>query len=197
MRVLFIVFIVVMFANPVFSQNALSVVGNEVSSPVEAPADDMQKVMPEKTVKEDDLSPLFSEDSIGSMRKYIETERKKQNDIELLNLDIKKNELELKRKKIQSEIEGLNKTTEGVSSRQQNALSPLENAVESPVLKVLYVALSGSHKESILVINGITYMVREGEIVNGYEVNQIHSQGVTLKGPQGEAIEVSMNFLGK
>lgn len=199
MRTLILILFFAVLTNPAYAESALSVVGNEASSAVENPVNDNQNALPEKTSKGDTLSPLFDEDNIGSMRKYIETERKKKNDIELLNLDIKKNELELKRKQLQAEIEGVNKTTdqEGIPSHHNNTLGPLDNTTESPIFKVLYVSISGSHKESVLFMNGNTYLVGEGQTINGYKVDSIQKQGVTLKDRQGETIEVSMNFLGK
>jgi hypothetical protein len=131
---------------------------------------------------------------IKAFREFI---NEKRHDLELIKLDLEKNDLLLKEKEIQKQIYEIDKALpQGKKEEPQKGLfagglNP--PPVDSADIKITMLMIAGGLKEGILTLKGTAYRFREGDcIASKLTVSKITRDAVTFR--QLDGTELKLNF---
>lgn len=200
MKSIILLLSILLFSNGFSSAGELSVVGDLpiVNKEIDAVKETEVQTLPTA------LSPeqIGTEEQINNMKSSIEAERKKQNEINLLEKDIKKYNLELEKKQL---IEKLNdvSTRSGqpssvVSAPATQNTQNSEQNTPLPAINVSYLSLSGKLKETLVTIDGTKILAQEGNhLAAGYLLKSIHKDNIIMRNQAGQEITVNFNPLGQ
>lgn len=162
-----------------------------------------------KAPQEKSLQPMASsseqlgtEEQINNMKSYIETERKKQNEINLLEKDIKKYNLELEKKQLIQKLNDASTRTGQPSSivsvpATQNTQNSEQNT-PLPAVNVSYISWTEKFKEALVTIDGTKILAQEGNnLTAGYLLKSINEDNIIIKNQAGQEITVNFNPVGQ
>ncbi|MBF0485824.1 MAG: hypothetical protein HQL16_04845 [Candidatus Omnitrophica bacterium] len=125
---------------------------------------------------------VHGEKPLLEMRNFMETERHKQEELTLLELDLEKLKVEVERKKALSALSDFS---------MGSGNSPSKDAV-SPRPELAFVFLSGEDKEAVFNCDGVERHFKEGESVGNETLKKITSQGVVLVSRDGQEKTVAV-----
>ncbi len=125
-------------------------------------------------------SPVVGEDeNLTRMRTQVESQRRKEEELQLLQMDVERLKLEVEKKKAVAELGQLSGGGQGSAS--------LTGAGPSVVLKYIFISAGDkTRKEAVFDVNGVQSRAREGGDVGGRLVKAIAAQGVTLQAKDGQ-----------
>jgi hypothetical protein len=118
-----------------------------------------------------------SSDTMAALRVRMEVERGKEEELQLLQLDVDRLKLEVEKKKAMVELGRI------PADGRDPAATDVSELRSSPVLRALFITTG--HKEAVFDVNGRELCAGEGGDVDGRIVKDISANGVTLKDKDG------------
>ncbi|MBF0619839.1 MAG: hypothetical protein HQL19_06690 [Candidatus Omnitrophica bacterium] len=113
------------------------------------------------------------------MRQYVEIERQKEEQIQLLQLDLEQLKLEAEKKKVMGEM-GVHVNSGPASDKEPHR-----------ILK--YVLVTDQKREALIEEGGQERRVSEGDRLGEMQVSRIDASGVLLKAPDNHAVALAVN----
>ena len=116
---------------------------------------------------------------LARMRRQVETARRKEEELQLLQMDVERLKLEVEKKKAAAELGQLS----------GNAQSPAPFSGIEPVVVLKYIFMSTgerTQKQAVFDVDGASRRALEGGDVGGRAVKEISPQGVVLKARDGQ-----------
>ena len=155
----------------------------------------------DKVIKtEDEIASDDSDKELEKMRSYRTLIQGKEKELDLIKLDLDKDNLLLKERQAQKEIRQIDKVLpqgtkkEGVSTGKDTAESLKEENVDPSDIKIQLLLVADSLKEGQISLKNTIYSFKEGDtIASKLRVEKIETQGITLKEPDGTVLKV--NFM--
>ena len=173
--------------------------------------DKKKAVVPDKIIQKDETSdkaikpeeqgaPDDSDKELEKMRSYRTLIQGKEKELDLIKLDLDKDNLLLKERQAQKEIRQIDKVLpqgikkEVTSGGKDTAESLKEENIDPSDVKIQLLLIADSLKEGQLSIKNTIYSFKEGDtIASKLRVEKIEAQGITLKEPDGTVLKV--NFM--
>ena len=121
---------------------------------------------------------------LDSMRQYVETQTKKQQELKLLSLDLEKTKVEVERRKLLQELSKLSGAADVVSNSNAQPDTVAVSAVSAYFLKNIFI--KGNVKEAGLDADGVLYVIKEGDTLKNWVVKSIDPQTMVLESANGE-----------
>ncbi len=115
--------------------------------------------------------------SMAAWRAQMDVERGKEQELQLLQLDVERLKLEVEKKKAVVELGKIN------AARGDG--SPSDASDGQPSVMLRYVFISSGCKEAVFDMDGLERRVQEGGEVGGQVVKSISADGVSLKAKVG------------
>ncbi len=201
MKLIILLLSILLFSNGFSLAEELSVVGD---LPIVNKEIDAVKETQEPTLQPMAISPeqIGTEEQLNNMKSSIEAERKKQNEINLLEKDIKKYNLELEKKQLIEKLNNVStrtgQSTSVVSApATQNTQNPEQNT-PLPAINVSYISLSEKLKETLVTIDGTKILAQEGNnLAAGYLLKSINKDNILMQNQAGQEITVNFNPVGQ
>ncbi len=202
MKVIILVLGILLISNEFLSAEDLSIVGDipNVTKEIEPVKETGEKKTREPMAVSDEQ--IGTEEQINNMKSYLEAERKKQNEINLLEKDIKKYNLEFEKKQLIQKLNDVSTrtgqpasiisapTTQNTQNSEQN--TPL------PVVNVSYISWTEKLKEALVIIDGIKILAQEGNnLTAGYLLKLINKDNIIIENQAGQEIAVNFNPAGQ
>ena len=110
--------------------------------------------------------------TLEKMRGRVDTERAREEELQLLHLDVERLKLELERKKFSLELAGL---SGGGETRK-----PHEQAGTEPNIHVRYIAITGTRKEAVVDVDGVLKRWQEGDRCADRIIKKISATEITM-----------------
>jgi hypothetical protein len=124
--------------------------------------------------------PSLAPGSIAALRAQVEVERGKEQELQLLQLEVDRLKLEVEKKKAVVELEKID------GRRSDGGLSA--DPREQPFISLHYVVIAPGRKEAVVDLDGTVYRVGEGDEVGGRVVKSISEQGISLGSKDGSEV---------
>lgn len=118
--------------------------------------------------------------AMDSLRARIKVERGREQELQLLQLEVDRLKLEVEKKKAMAELGNI--PGAGADAGSSAASSA------QPVLALRGVFLSGGRKEAVVDVDGAQRRVQEGAEVGGRVVKGISAEGVALRAKDGSEV---------
>jgi len=161
-------------------------------------AKDENSVKAEAPVEE--VKPLDdSEQEFEKIKAYREALENKQNELEVIKLDLEKSDLMLKKRQAEKEIFEIDKSlpqgkTEVSSLLGSSSQGVKDFLVDASDIKIQLLLIAGDLKEGQVILKNAPYSFKEGDtIVSKLTAEKIESSGVTFKQPDGSILK--LNFI--
>ncbi|MBF0330947.1 MAG: hypothetical protein HQL17_03355 [Candidatus Omnitrophica bacterium] len=116
---------------------------------------------------------------LDALRSQADVQRARENDLQLLQMEVERLKLEVEKKKAMAELG----TPSAPGSNVPSAASGGVNAV--PVVSLKYVFMSGAVAEAVLEIDGRERRVKTGDEIPLGVVRSMSAEGVTVAGKDG------------
>lgn len=147
----------------------------------------------EKTLSDDE-----SDKELERMRAYREMVQDKQKELEVIKLDLEKENLLLKKKEAEKGIYQIDKTLPGSAKKDEVSMGLVQDAAGSSIdpsdIKIQLLVITDNLKEGQISLKGSLYGFKEGDVIaSKFTVEKIEPSGVTLSEPSGEVLKV--NFM--
>ena len=159
---------------------------------------DENSVKPEAPAEE--VKPFDdSEQNFEKIKAYREALENKQNELEVIKLDLEKSDLMLKKRQAEKEIFEIDKSlpqgkTEVSSLLGSSSQGVKDFLVDASDIKIQLLLIAGDLKEGQVILKNAPYSFKEGDtIVSKLTAEKIESSGVTFKQPDGSIFK--LNFI--
>ena len=155
----------------------------------------------DKTIKsEDQAAPDDSDKELEKMRSYRELIQGKEKELDLIKLDLEKDNILLKERQAQKEISQIDKAfpgnaKKGVSSGGKDIGEGLkEESIDPSDIKIQLLLVTDDLKEGQISFKNTLYNFKEGDtIASKLRVEKIEAQGITLREPDSTVLK--LNFM--
>lgn len=140
-----------------------------------------------------------SEQDFEKIKAYREALENKQNELEVIKLDLEKSDLMLKKRQAEKEIFEIDKSLpQGkaeVSSLPGSSTQGVKDSlVDASDIKIQLLLIAGDLKEGQVILKNAPYSFKEGDtIASKLTAEKIESSGVTFKQPDGSILK--LNFI--
>ena len=140
-----------------------------------------------------------SEQDFEKIKVYREALENKQNELEVIKLDLEKSDLMLKKRQAEKEIFEIDKSLpQGkaeVSSLPGSSTQGVKDSlVDASDIKIQLLLIAGDLKEGQVILKNAPYSFKEGDtIASKLTAEKIESSGVTFKQPDGSILK--LNFI--
>ena len=140
-----------------------------------------------------------SEQDFEKIKAYREALENKQNELEVIKLDLEKSDLMLKKRQAEKEIFEIDKSlpqgkTEVSSLPGSSAQGVKDSLVDASDIKIQLLLIAGDLKEGQVILKNAPYSFKEGDtIASKLTAEKIESAGVTFKQPDGSILK--LNFI--
>ena len=148
----------------------------------------------------EEVKPLDdSEQDFEKIKAYREALENKQNELEVIKLDLEKSDLMLKKRQAEKEIFEIDKSlpqakTEVSSLPGSSAQGVKDSLVDASDIKIQLLLIAGDLKEGQVILKNAPYSFKEGDtIASKLTAQEIESSGVTFKQPDGSILK--LNFI--
>jgi hypothetical protein len=162
------------------------------------PAKDENSVKAEALAEE--AKPLDdSEQDFKKIKAYREALENKQNELEVIKLDLEKSDLMLKKRQAEKEIFEIDKSlpqgkAEVSSLPGSSSQGVKDSLVDASDIKIQLLLIAGDLKEGQVILKNAPYSFKEGDtIASKLTAEKIESSGVTFKQPDGSILK--LNFI--
>ena len=162
------------------------------------PAKDENSVKAEALAEE--AKPLDdSEQDFKKIKAYREALENKQNELEVIKLDLEKSDLMLKKRQAEKEIFEIDKSlpqgkAEVSSLPGSSAQGVKDSLVDASDIKIQLLLITDDLKEGQVILKNAPYSFKEGDtIASKLTAEKIESSGVTFKQPDGSILK--LNFI--
>ena len=188
------VFVVSLFTLAYCEDNILAV---DVACPGEKDIPD-DKIIQKTEAIDNVIKPeeqVIDTDSSGKelekMRSYRELIQSKQKELDLIKLDLEKNNLLLKAKETQKSIYQIDKSIPQITNKEYQDSKEL--SIEPSDIKLQLLLISDNLKEGQVALKGVPYGFKEGDVIaSKFTVEKIEACGVTLKEPDGNVLKLTI-----
>ena len=155
----------------------------------------------DKTIKsEDQAAPDDSDKELEKMRSYRELIQGKEKELDLIKLDLEKDNILLKERQAQKEISQIDKAfpgnaKKGVSSGGKDIGEGLkEESIDPSDIKIQLLLVTDGLKEGQISLKNTLYNFKEGDtIASKVKIEKIEAEGITLRESDGTVLKV--NFM--
>ena len=140
-----------------------------------------------------------SEQDFEKIKAYREALENKQNELEVIKLDLEKSDLMLKKRQAEKEIFEIDKSlpqgkTEVSSLPGSSTQGVKDSLVDASDIKIQLLLIAGDLKEGQVILKNAPYSFKEGDtIASKLTAEKIESSGVTFKQPDGSILK--LNFI--
>ena len=140
-----------------------------------------------------------SEQDFEKIKAYREALENKQNELEVIKLDLEKSDLMLKKRQAEKEIFEIDKSlpqgkTEVSSLPGSSSQGVKDSLVDASDIKIQLLLIAGDLKEGQVILKNAPYSFKEGDtIASKLTAEKIESSGVTFKQPDGSILK--LNFI--
>ena len=140
-----------------------------------------------------------SEQDFEKIKAYREALENKQNELEVIKLDLEKSDLMLKKRQAEKEIFEIDKSlpqgkAEVSSLPGSSAQGVKDSLVDASDIKIQLLLIAGDLKEGQVILKNAPYSFKEGDtIASKLTAEKIESSGVTFKQPDGSILK--LNFI--
>ena len=140
-----------------------------------------------------------SEQDFEKIKAYREALENKQNELEVIKLDLEKSDLMLKKRQAEKEIFEIDKSlpqgkTEVSSLPGSSTQGVKDSLVDASDIKIQLLLIAGDLKEGQVILKNAPYSFKEGDtIASKLTAEKIESAGVTFKQPDGSILK--LNFI--
>ncbi|PIP19777.1 MAG: hypothetical protein COX41_01005 [Candidatus Omnitrophica bacterium CG23_combo_of_CG06-09_8_20_14_all_41_10] len=162
------------------------------------PSKDENSVKAEALAEE--VKPLDdSEQDFEKIKAYREALENKQNELEVIKLDLEKSDLMLKKRQAEKEIFEIDKSlpqgkAEVSSLPGSSAQGVKDSLVDASDIKIQLLLIAGDLKEGQVILKNAPYSFKEGDtIASKLTAEKIESSGVIFKQPDGSILK--LNFI--
>jgi len=147
-----------------------------------------------------EVKPLDdSEQDFEKIKAYREVLENKQNELEVIKLDLEKSDLMLKKRQAEKEIFEIDKSlpqgkAEVSSLLGSSSQGVKDSLVDASDIKIQLLLIAGDLKEGQVILKNSSYSFKEGDtIASKLTVEKIEPAGVTFKQPDGSILK--LNFI--
>ena len=155
----------------------------------------------DKVIKtEDQTAPDDSDKELEKMRSYRELIQGKEKELDLIKLDLEKDNILLKERQAQKEISQIDKAfpgnaKKGVSSGGKDIGEGLkEESIDPSEIKIQLLLVADGLKEGQITLKNTIYNFKEGDtIASKLKIEKIEAESITLKEPDGTVLK--LNFM--
>ena len=147
----------------------------------------------EKTLTDDE-----SDNDLERMKAYRELLQDKQKELEVIKLELERENLLLKKKEAEKGIYQIDNTLPGSAKKDGMSIGGVQDTGGSSIdpsdIKIQLLVIADDLKEGQITLKGGLYGFKEGDVIaSKFTVEKIEPSGVTLKEPSGEILKV--NFM--
>jgi len=155
-------------------------------------------VQPEAVQEEVKPADNSEEGELENMKAYREALENKQNELEVIKLDLEKSDLLLKKRQAEKEIFEIDKSLPQGKADVSSAGSLTQDAkaalVDLSDIKLQLLVIADNLKEGRIILKNSPYVFKEGDsIASKLTVEQIEPTGVTFKQVDGSSFK--LNFI--
>ena len=147
----------------------------------------------EKTLPDDE-----SDKELERMKAYRNLVQDKQKELEVIKLELERENLLLKKKEAEKGIYQIDKALPGGAKKDGISMGSVQDVAGSSIdtsdIKIQLLVITDNLKEGQLTLKGALYGFKEGDVIaSKFTVEHIEAKSVTLKEPNGEILKV--NFM--
>ena len=173
--------------------------------------DKNKAVVPDKTIQkdetsdkaiksEDQVAPDDSDKELEKMRSYRTLIQGKEKELDLIKLDLEKDNILLKERQAQKEISQIDKAFPGSAKKEASSggngitESAKEEGIDPSDIKIQLLLVTDGLKEGQISFKNTLYNFKEGDTVaSKLRVEKIEAQGITLREPDSTVLK--LNFM--
>jgi len=170
----------------------------EKASPLDKSAQKNERGDGAISIKEKTLPDDESDKELERMKAYRELVQDKQKELEVIKLELERENLLLKKKEAEKGIYQIDNTLPGSAKKDGMSIGSVQDTGSSSIdpsdIKIQLLVIADDLKEGQITLKGGLYGFKEGDVIaSKFTVEKIEPSGVTLKEPSGEILKV--NFM--